>query len=231
MTADRSSGPPDGGTVARVLLVDDQTLVRAGFRLVLDRDPGIEVVAEAVDGEQACDLAVLHRPDVVLMDVRMPKVDGIQATQALLRAVEQPPKVIVVTTFENDDHVYDALRAGASGFLLKRTPPAEIVAAIRLVNAGDSLLFPSAIRSLAATSPPADTEAARAVARLTEREATTLALVARGLSNAEIAAELYVGVETVKSHVSSILAKLRVRDRTQAVIAAYDAGLVRAGGA
>lgn len=212
-----------------VAVVDDDALVRAGLGALLGAEEDLRLVGETDDGSGTVDLVRRTRPDVVLMDVRMPKVDGIRATSALLRAIEQPPKVIVVTTFENDDHVYDALRAGASGFLLKRTPPADILAAIRLVHAGDSLLFPSAIRSLAGSAPPADTAAARAVARLTDREATTLTLVARGLSNAEIADELVVGVETVKTHVSSILAKLRVRDRTQAVIAAYDAGLVRAG--
>lgn len=213
-----------------VALVDDDALIRAGLVALLSAEDDLEVVGETDDGSGVVDLVRRTRPDVVLMDVRMPRVDGIQATTALLRAREQPPKVIVVTTFENDDHVYDALRAGASGFLLKRTPPAEIVAAIRLVHAGDSLLFPAAIRSLAGANPPADTAAARAVDRLTERESIILSHVARGLSNAEIAGELYLGVETVKSHVSSVLAKLRVRDRTQAVIAAYDSGLVRTGG-
>lgn len=213
-----------------VALVDDEPLIRAGLVALLNAEEDLEVVGETDDGSGVVDLVRRTGPDVVLMDVRMPHVDGIQATTALLRAREQPPKVIVVTTFENDEHVYDALRAGASGFLLKRTPPDEIVAAIRLVHAGDSLLFPAAIRSLARANPPADTTAARAVDRLTEREAIILSYVARGLSNAEIAGELYLGVETVKTHVSSVLAKLRVRDRTQAVIAAYDAGLVQTGG-
>lgn len=212
-----------------VALVDDEALVRVGLTALIDAEADMRVVGEADDGQRIVDLVRRTRPDVVLMDVRMPEVDGIEATAGLLRAVADPPKVIVVTTFEHDDHVYAALRAGASGFLLKRTPPEDILAAIRLVHAGDSLLFPAAIRSLAGANPPADTEAARAVAKLTEREAATLTLVARGLSNAEIARELYVGVETVKTHVSNVLAKLRVRDRTQAVIAAYDAGLVRAG--
>lgn len=212
-----------------VALVDDEALVRVGLTALIDAEADLRVVGEADDGKRILDLVRRTRPDVVLMDVRMPEVDGIEATAGLLRAVDDPPKVIVVTTFEHDDHVYAALRAGASGFLLKRTPPDDILAAIRLVHAGDSLLFPAAIRSLAGANSAADTDAARAVAKLTEREAATLTLVARGLSNAEIAGEFHVGVETVKTHVSNVLAKLRVRDRTQAVIAAYDAGLVRAG--
>jgi DNA-binding NarL/FixJ family response regulator len=214
-----------------VALVDDDALIRAGLAALIDAEPDLRAVGETDDGYGAVDLVRRVRPDVLLMDIRMPHVDGIQATTAVLRAVADPPRIVVVTTFEHDDHVYDALRAGASGFLLKRTPLDEIVAAIRLVHAGSSLLFPAAIRSLAGSTPPADTAAARAVATLTEREAATLTSMARGLSNAEIAAEQHVGVETVKTHVSNVLAKLRVRDRTQAVIAAYDAGLVRAGGA
>jgi DNA-binding NarL/FixJ family response regulator len=215
--------------VIDVALVDDDALIRAGLGALIDAEPDMRTVGEADDGFRALDLVRRVRPDVVLMDIRMPRVDGIQATSAVLRALDEPPRIVVVTTFEHDHHVYDALRAGASGFLLKRTPPAEIVAAIRMVHAGGSLLFPAAIRSLAGAAPPADTAASRAVATLTERETATLTSMARGLSNAEIAAEQHVGVETVKTHVSSVLAKLRVRDRTQAVIAAYDAGLVRAG--
>jgi DNA-binding NarL/FixJ family response regulator len=215
--------------VIGIALVDDEPLVRAGLAALLTAEDDLEVVGETDDGAGVLDLVRRSRPDVVLMDVRMPKVDGITATRAVLRTFDAPPRIIVVTTFEHDDHVYEALRVGASGFLLKRTPPAEIVAAIRLVHAGDSLLFPAAIRSLAGASAAADTEAARAVAALTDREAEILRLLAQGRSNAEIAGEIHLGTETVKTHVSSVLAKLRVRDRTQAVIAAYDAGLVRAG--
>ncbi len=212
-----------------VALVDDEGLVRAGLSALVGSEEDMRVVGEVDDGGGVLDLVRRTRPDIVLMDVRMPGLDGIQATSALMRALDEPPKTVVVTTFENDDYVYGALRAGASGFLLKRNRPEDIVAAIRLVNSGDSLLFPAAIRSLAAANPRLDTPAARAVGSLTEREADTLTLMARGLSNSEIAAERVVSVETVKTHVSNILAKLRARDRTQAVIAAYDAGLVRAG--
>ncbi|RNL80596.1 response regulator [Halostreptopolyspora alba] len=212
-----------------VALVDDEALVRAGLSALVAAEEDMRVVGEADDGADVLDLVRRTRPDIVLMDVRMPGMDGIEAISVLIRALEHPPKTIVVTTFENDDYVYGALRAGASGFLLKRNRPEEITAAIRLVHSGDSLLFPTAIRSLAATNPRLDTPAARAVGSLTEREANILTLMARGLSNAEIAAELFVSGETVKTHVSNILAKLRARDRTQAVVAAYDSGLVRAG--
>lgn len=212
-----------------VALVDDEELVRAGLRALIDAEPDLSVAAEEADGAGVVDMARRHRPDVVLMDVRMPLLDGIEATRALQRSLDAPPAVLVLTTFENDDYVYGALRAGARGFLLKRSRPEEILDALRLVVRGDSLLFPAAIRRLAAAAEAADTPAARAVAALTEREAATLRLVARGMSNAEIASELFVGVETVKTHVSAILAKLAVRDRTQAVVAAYDAGLIRPG--
>ena len=211
-----------------VALVDDEALVRAGLTALIRAEPDMEVAGEADDGDAALDLVRRTRPDVVLMDVRMPRLDGIQATSELVRW-DRPPKVLVVTTFENDDYVYGALRAGAAGFLLKRSRPEDILAAVRVVHGGDSLLFPEAIRSLAAVHADGAGPAARAVAGLTEREADTLKRMARGLSNAEIAAEAFVGVETVKTHVSNILAKLGVRDRTQAVIAAYDSGLVRAG--
>jgi len=214
----------------KILLVDDEPLVRAGLRAVLEAQPDIEVVGEAADGAAVVPLVRSLRPDVVAMDVRMPLMDGIEATSAVLRTVDSPPKILVVTTFENDEYVYGALRAGADGFLLKRARPAEIVHAVRLVAEGDSLLFPAAVRDLAASygAERGDGAAREALARagLTEREEDVLRLMARGLSNAEIATRLVVGTETVKSHVSAILAKLGARDRTQAVIAAYESGFV-----
>ncbi|WP_410569998.1 response regulator [Amycolatopsis sp. cmx-4-61] len=210
----------------RVLLVDDEPLIRAGLRAIVDSEDGLAVAGEAADGAEVPGLVARLRPDVVLMDVRMPAVDGIRATTHLMSTVEDPPKVIVVTTFENDDYVYDALVAGASGFLLKRARPEEIVAAIRTVVAGESLLFPAAIRRLAAQHAPAPAGDALASAGLTEREREVLRLMAGGLSNVEIAGELYVGVQTVKTHVGNVLAKLGARDRTQAVIRAYDSGFV-----
>lgn len=214
-----------------VLLVDDEPLVRAGLRAVLAAQPDIEVVGEAADGAAVIPLVRRLRPDVVAMDVRMPLMDGIEATRAVLRTVPEPPRILVVTTFEDDEYVYAALRAGADGFLLKRARPAEIVHAVRLVAEGDSLLFPASVRRLAARYGDGD-RPARAVlerARLTEREAEVLRLMTRGLSNAEIAGRLVVGAETVKSHVSSVLAKLGARDRTQAVIVAYESGFVEPG--
>jgi DNA-binding NarL/FixJ family response regulator len=209
-----------------VLLVDDEPLVRAGLRAVLEAQPDIEVVGEAADGAAVIPLVRELGPDVVAMDVRMPLLDGIEATRAVLRAVRRPPKILVITTFENDEYVYGALRAGADGFLLKRARPAEIVHAVRLVAAGESLLFPAAVRKLAAEYGNAAARATMERAALTGREAAVLRLMARGLSNAEIAADLVVGTETVKSHVSAVLAKLGARDRTQAVIAAYESGFV-----
>ncbi|MFF9815722.1 response regulator [Streptomyces sp. NPDC014006] len=217
----------------RVLLVDDEPLVRAGLRAVLEAQPDIEVVGEAADGASVIPLVRQLRPDVVAMDVRMPLLDGIEATRAVLRTVADPPKILVVTTFENDEYVYGALRAGADGFLLKRARPAEIVHAVRLVAEGESLLFPASVRRMAAEyGDSGGNRAARDLlerARLTEREGEVLRLMARGLSNAEIAARLVVGTETVKSHVSAVLAKLGARDRTQAVIVAYESGFVTPG--
>ncbi|MGW6142368.1 response regulator [Streptomyces sp. NPDC055144] len=212
-----------------VLLVDDEPLVRAGLRAVLSAQPDIEVVGEAADGAAVIPLVRQLRPDVVAMDVRMPLLDGIEATRAVLRSVSEPPKILVITTFENDEYVYGALRAGADGFLLKRSRPAEIVNAVRLVAEGDSLLFPAAVRRLAAEYGNTSAREAMDRASLTEREADVLRLMTRGLSNAEIAERLVVGTETVKSHVSSVLAKLGARDRTQAVIAAYESGFVSPG--
>lgn len=212
-----------------VLLVDDEQLIRAGLRAIVGSEPDLEVVGEAADGAEVPGLVSRLRPDVVLMDVRMPAVDGIRATTHLMSTVDDPPKVIVVTTFENDDYVYDALRAGASGFLLKRARPEEIIAAIRTVVAGDSLLFPAAIRRLAAEHSGGGTRDGLAAAGLTEREREVLKLVAGGLSNVEIAGELYLGIQTVKTHVGNVLAKLGARDRTQAVIRAYESGFVTPG--
>jgi DNA-binding NarL/FixJ family response regulator len=212
----------------RVVLVDDEELIRAGLRAIINAEEDLEVVGEADDGTAVLDLVSRSTPDVVLMDVRMPTVDGIRATRHLVDRLAEPPKVIVVTTFENDDHVYDALLAGATGFLLKRARPAEIVRAVRVVVAGDSLLFPAAIRTLAARRGGRRGSGLEE-AGLTEREAEVLRLMATGLSNVEISAELFVGVQTVKTHVGNILAKLRARDRTQAVITAYESGFVTPG--
>ncbi|CAL9379351.1 Transcriptional regulatory protein LiaR [Streptomyces sp. enrichment culture] len=209
-----------------VLLVDDEPLVRAGLRAVLDAQPDIEVVGEAADGAAVIPLVRKLRPDVVAMDVRMPLLDGIEATKAVLKSIDEPPKILVVTTFENDEYVYRALRAGADGFLLKRARPSEIVHAVRLVAEGETLLFPAAVRSLAAEYGTSSARARLERAALTEREEEVLRRMARGMTNAEIAAEMFVGAETVKSHVSAVLAKLGARDRTQAVIAAYESGFV-----
>jgi DNA-binding NarL/FixJ family response regulator len=208
----------------RVLLVDDDALIRAGLRAILDAEQDLTVVGEAADGAEVPAAVARVNPHVVVMDVRMPAIDGIQATRQLL-TLASPPVVLVLTTFENDDYVYEALRAGASGFLLKRARPAEIVEAVRVVAAGESLLFPTALRRLvgAAARPGSDQQR---FASLTAREAEVLRLMAAGLSNAEIAGQLYLSGETVKTHVGNVLAKLGVRDRTQAVIAAYESGFV-----
>jgi DNA-binding NarL/FixJ family response regulator len=210
--------------VIGLLLVDDEELVRAGLRAILDAEADLTVLGEAGDGAEVPGLVRRLRPHVVLMDVRMPAVDGITATRHLLTTMPDPPRVLVLTTFGNDGYVYDALVAGAAGFLLKRAPPAEIAQAVRTVARGDSLLFPAAVRDLMATRRRG-ADALRG-AGLTGREAEVLRQMARGLSNAEIARELVVGVETVKTHVAGVLAKLRARDRTQAVIAAYESGFI-----
>ncbi|MET7329625.1 response regulator transcription factor [Nonomuraea sp. NPDC005650] len=209
----------------RVVIADDEDLIRAGLRIIIDAEPDLTVVGEAADGAAVLPLVRRERPDVVLMDVRMPALDGIQATERLL-ALDEPPKVLVVTTFENDDYVYDALRAGASGFLLKRTRPDDLIKAVKLVAAGESLLFPAAIRALAGRRVQDGSGRVAGIDRLTGREGDVLRLITKGLSNNEIAAELVVSQETVKTHVGNVLAKLGARDRTQAVIAAYESGFV-----
>jgi DNA-binding NarL/FixJ family response regulator len=211
-----------------VLIVDDDELIRVGLRAIIDAQPDLHVVGEAADGAEVPPLVARLRPDVVLMDVRMPAIDGFQATRHLLATAAQPPRVLVITTFENDEYVYAALRAGASGFLLKRARPAEVVEAVRVVARGQSLLFPAAIRRLAASYGGGGDGGLRRT-RLTDREAEVLRLMAAGLSNGEIAAQLVVGLETVKTHVGNVLAKLGARDRTQAVIAAYESGFVTPG--
>nr|WP_308258082.1 response regulator transcription factor [Pseudonocardia lacus] len=208
-----------------VLLVDDEELVRTGLRAIIDAESDMRVLGEADDGSEVPGLVRRLRPDVVLMDVRMPDVDGIATTRHLTTALADPPRVLVLTTFGNDGYVYDALQAGATGFLLKRARPVEIVRAVRTVAEGDSLLFPAAVRDLVATRGRRRGDALRG-AGLTDREGEVLRWMARGLSNAEIARELVVGVETVKTHVGNVLAKLGARDRTQAVVAAYESGFI-----
>jgi DNA-binding NarL/FixJ family response regulator len=208
----------------RILLADDDPLVRVGLRAVLDGEPDLVVVGEAVDGADAVAQTRALAPDVVLMDVRMPGVDGIRATELILRR-EAGPRILVVTTFENDGYVYDALRVGASGFLLKRARPDELIRAVRVIAAGDVLLFPASLRALAGQHARSEATETR-IGLLSGREAEVLRLMAAGLSNAEIARQLVIGVETVKTHVAGVLAKLRARDRTQAVIAAYESGFV-----
>jgi DNA-binding NarL/FixJ family response regulator len=225
------SGPDP--RVIRVAIADDQPLVRAGFRMILDAEPDMEIVAEAADGREVIELVARVRPDVVLMDIRMPHVDGIQAARRLIaEAGERAPRVLMLTTFDVDEHVYDALRAGASGFLLKDVQPDDLVAAVRIVASGEALLAPSVTRRLIADFARRRSQAGRAdevLAELTAREREVLRLMARGLSNAEIAAVLVIGETTVKTHVARVLMKLDLRDRTQAVVLAYECGFVQAG--
>jgi DNA-binding NarL/FixJ family response regulator len=216
----------------RVVIADDQSMVRSGFTILLNGEPDIEVVGEAVNGQEAVTRAIQLRPDVILMDVRMPVMDGLQATRQIM-AMDGGPRVLVLTTFDLDDYVYRALRWGASGFLLKEASARELAEAVRVVAAGDALLSPRVTRRLIAEF--ARMGAPRGPSRktlkdLTERETEVLALVARGLSNAEIAGRLVVAEQTVKTHVSRVLMKLGLRDRTQAVVLAYETGLVQPGG-
>lgn len=215
---------------ARVLLVDDQDMVRAGFRLLLDAEPDVDVVGEAGDGREAVDETRRLRPDIVLMDIQMPVLDGIEATRELT-AADDPARVVILTTFERDDYVFEALRAGAAGFLLKNAPPEDLVDAIHVVAGGDALLAPSITRRVCEQFATQGIVPSRVheLDALTEREREVLVLVARGLSNGEIAAELFLGEATVKTHVSRTLAKLGLRDRVQAVVTAYETGLVRPG--
>ncbi|MDX2394608.1 MULTISPECIES: response regulator transcription factor [unclassified Streptomyces] len=211
----------------RIVVADDERMVRTALRVILEAEPDMEVVGEAASGAEAVSVVRSLAPDVVLMDVRMPETDGIRATEQILRTMASPPRIVVVTTFENDAYVYDALRAGAAGFLLKRADPDELIGAVRLVARGDSLLFPAAVRNLAAAYAAATPPAAPVwAARLTEREADVLRLMATGLSNHELSERLGVGPQTVKTHVASVLAKTGSRDRTQAVIAAYEGGFI-----
>ncbi|GAA3396991.1 response regulator transcription factor [Streptomyces roseoviridis] len=219
--------PVSEGPALRIVVADDERMVRTALRVILDAEPDLEVVGEAATGAEAVSVVRELRPDVVLMDVRMPEIDGIQATRQILSGPDGP-RIVVVTTFENDAYVYDALRVGAAGFLLKRAAPEELVSAVRLVARSDSLLYPAAVRGLAAEHarrhPPAPPAWA---ARLTEREADVLRHMAKGLTNAEIAGLLGVGPATVKTHVAAVLSKTGARDRTQAVILAYESGFVR----
>lgn len=214
----------------RVVIADDQALVRTGFRMILAAD-GIEVAAEAADGESAVDAVRRCRPDLVLMDIRMPGLDGLEATRRILTGAPGEPRVVILTTFDLDQYVYAALAAGASGFLLKDVTPEYLVAAVRLVRAGDALLAPAITRRLVERFAVRDGGAAlhRELASLTPRELEVLHLLARGMSNAELAAHFRLSEATVKTHVARILAKLRLRDRAQAVVVAYETGLVTPG--
>ena len=221
-----------GTALIRIALVDDQELVRAGFRMVLDAQPDMQVVGEAGDGHAALDLARRLHADVMVMDARMPRMDGVEATR-LIRQAGDRPRILMLTTFDLDEYAFAALKAGASGFLLKDVPPEELLFAIRAVHSGDSVVAPSTTRRLidqfAPLLPGSEDAAPAELADLTDREREVLILVAHGLSNAEIAQRLFVSEATVKTHVGRVLAKLGLRDRVQAVVYAYEHGLVRAG--
>lgn len=216
----------------RVAVVDDQALVRGGFAMVLGHQNDIEVVAEAGNGEEALAIAQTHRPDVILMDIRMPGMDGLEATSRIIAAADWPVRVLILTTFDPNEYVYKALRAGASGFVLKDIPPAELVAAVRTVADGGALLAPSITRRLIgrfSEQLAIDSKMSDRLERLTNREREVLAAIARGLNNSEISEALFIGEATVKTHVSGILTKLGLRDRAQAVVFAYESGLAEAG--
>jgi DNA-binding NarL/FixJ family response regulator len=215
----------------RVLLADDQSMVRAGFRMILESEADIEVVGEAENGEQATASARRLRPDVVLMDIQMPGEDGLRATRSVTETPGLLSRVVILTTFERDEYVFEALQSGASGFLLKNAPPEELVHAVRVVAAGDALLAPSVTRRIIEqfARRPLRPEAGARLQSLTQREREVLVMLARGNSNAELAAELFVTEGTIKTHVSSLLAKLGLRDRVQAVVLAYESGLVTPG--
>ena len=217
----------------RILIADDQALVRAGFKMILDAEDDLDVVGEASDGGEAVALAERLEPQVVLMDIRMPEVDGIEATRRIITAAgERPVRVLMLTTFDLNEYVYEALRAGASGFLLKDVPPEQLVAGIRVVAGGEALLAPSITKRLIqefASARPAPAQPPKGLDELTARELEVFKLVARGLSNAEIAEELVVSETTVKTHVAHVLMKLRLRDRVQAVVLAYESGLIQPG--
>jgi DNA-binding NarL/FixJ family response regulator len=218
----------------RVLIADDQDLVRAGLRMILDAEDTIDVVAEATNGREAVEQALLFHPDVVLMDIRMPELDGLAATRLLLETPGTTARVLVLTTFDLDEYVYEALRAGASGFLLKDTPPEQLIAGIAIIARGEALLAPSITRRVVeefARKPRARPGEQVALEQLTPRELEVLRLIARGLSNAEIAGTLFVSETTVKTHVAHILMKLELRDRVQAVVLAYESGLIEPGAA
>lgn len=215
----------------RVAIADDQELVRTGFAMILGTEPGIEVVGQASDGRQAIELCARTRPDVVLMDIRMPELDGIEATRQIVADTGTATRVLILTTFDLDEYVYNAIKAGASGFLLKDTPADDLIKAITVVAGGDALLAPSVTRRLITefAAEAGSYLAAPGLDQLTERETEVLELMARGRSNQEIATELFLGETTVKTHVSRVLMKLEVRDRVQAVILAYESGLIRPG--
>lgn len=207
----------------RVVLIDDEPLVRAGLAAIIDAGPGLEVVGEADDGADAIGLVDRTQPDVVIMDVRMPRLDGLEATR-LLVARQKAPRVLILTTFDSDDYVFKALRSGADGFVLKRAQPDELIRAVHTVASGEVLLYPQKVRAMAARATRREDLAGSA--QLSGREQEVLALMARGLSNAEIAGEMFLGNETVKTYVSSLLGKLGARDRTQAVIRAFESGFI-----
>ena len=216
----------------RVRLADDQGMVRAGFRMILESEPDIDVVGEAEDGAKAVSLARTLRPDIVLMDVQMPNMDGLEATRQIVALpLPEPVRVLILTTFERDEYIFEALRSGASGFMLKNASPEDLIDAIRVVAEGNSLLAPSVTRRVIEefVKGPVPSQIAPTHPALTEREQDVLRLLARGRSNAEIAAELFVGEATVKTHVSNVLTKLDLRDRVQAVVFAYESGLIRPG--